>query len=120
MHATDRNALPAHRSGDMHEAGRIAGSQHLRAAGLRVLDFFLDDANGHIGEFDGERAAEAAAVFAIRKFDQFAPGFCAEQLARFLLEAEAAEPMTGVMERDSFRKRAADGINFENIDEKIA
>ena len=92
----------------VHEATWIGGCEKFRARFLGISSFGITHCAGNHIEIYCERAAEAAAIFAVRHLYQFQTANVLQQLARFIFQVEFAKRVAGIVICDTVREGCAD------------
>ena len=112
-------ALPAEQSLLVHQAAQIVGHNVIRAGldGGGAFDLAHRGRDGR--ELRGKRAAEAAAGLGLGHFDELQIADPGEQRARLLFDAEFAQAVAAVVERDLRREPRAEIGHAEFGDQKI-
>ena len=82
---------------DVHEAAEVAGGDGVGAAGGDGVQFVGEHLRGDVGVFDGESAAETAALVGIGQFGYGEAGDGSKQMEGGILDAEFAEEVAGGM-----------------------
>lgn len=115
----DGAALSGEEALEVHEATGIVGDDEVSAGVAGVGAFDLAHGGGDHGKLGGEGAAEAAAGFDIGHFDQGEVADVAEELAWGGFDAEFAEAVAAVVERDLGGESCAQVGDPEVLDEEI-
>ena len=91
---------------DLHQAGVVEGGDDFGAGLEDAGVFFGEHGGGDIGVFDGEGAAEAAALFLIRELDELEAADRAEELRGAVADVQHAERVAGGVIGDALRRSA--------------
>jgi hypothetical protein len=104
---------------DLHQAGVVEGADDF-GAGLEDSGiFFGEHGEGDVGVFDGEGAAEAAALLFLGELDEIEAADVAEEFDGGVADVEHAEGVAGGVIGDGVREGGADVFNAEAVDEEL-
>src|SRR5690242_21823767 len=104
VHGADVRACPRERTLNLHEATWVEGDYGLGAGLHDGVDFGSCHGAGEVGEFYGEGAAEAAALFRGHHLPEFEPSYMGEQPPGSALDAEFAKRVAAVVKCNHFVK----------------
>jgi len=105
VHDVQIEATGARALGDLHQAPRVAGRHHPRAALHDAIELGGQQAVGHLGLEDIVDSRAAAAEVAVAQLDQREARDASQQRARLAPHLLAVRQMTGVVIGDGQRHR---------------
>ena len=120
VHHPDAGALPREHPADVHQAGVVAGDQHLGAGLADVPRLVGAHRHRGVGVLDREGAAEAAALLRGRQVGEPDPADRLQQPARPVADAEHPQRVAGRVVGHPVREVGADVGHAEHVDEELA
>ncbi len=110
---------PVQAASDVHQAADVGGHHHVGAAALDGVELRVQHRRRERAQLDGEEAAEPAAGLRIRQVGAPRARCRAQQAARLLAKAEAAQSVARRVIRDCRAGLRRGRSEAEDVDEKL-